>query len=567
MIKEFEPQRQISIWEEFPKLKDIPTERFPNHAWITPDGNGRYAESLGMPILFGHQQGFRTIERVLRRMRELPIKYVTVWGLSSDNVVTRKPEELKGIMDVMQFAIQSNLDDLLKNNVKFQCIGRRDRISPELVETIVNAERRTESNNGQVLTLAIDFNGESEQLAIMQELLNQQHPLGTEATPQLRNDLLKAYRKGLPPVNLVIRTVEPDEKDIVRRSNIGDIAEQALHFNIPKLLPATNIEDFIDVIIKYANAPTQRFGGRPEQEKSDSNEILGLPTFKESFDAYLTDYILQKIAQLKKLTSDETILDYVDHAIKIVTSEQGKRLRPYVSYLMYSVLGGDNPQKALKTLVALELFHAFSLVHDDIIDIESTRRGIETTHLYIANKIQKRSLNVDHTHIGESHAIVVGDLINNWSQELLDTTTDFPETILRRARACFRAMGDEVALGQMIDIDITAREAVTQDLQDEKTRLKTASYTFVWPMLIGATLANQDTIAIKTFCKEFGQRLGLVFQAQDDLFDSEADIQSAQGIIERNLKEAKLLINDLQLSEERKRALRTFVETVETRTY
>lgn len=520
MIREQErlPQPQSSIWDEFPKLKEIHPEQFPNHVWITPDGNGRYAETLGIPILFGHQQGFQTIERVLSRMRELPIKHVTLWGLSSDNIKNRDPEELKGIMTIINFGIASNLADLLERNVKFQCIGRRDRISPELVRTIENAERLTESNNGQVLTVAIDYNGKTERLAIDQELIKLKYPetLSAPDLEELEDNLLGQYRKGLPPVDLVIRTVEAKEASAFRTSGIGDIVAQAVEVNIPKLLPNTDTEDYVDAIVKYTEIK-RRFGGRPEQTTQDELEILALAAFRERFDPHLKAYLQGRRKEVESITSNPNIHDYTNHAIEIIQGH-GKRIRPYVTYLMYTTLGGQNTEQALKTLISLELLHAFGLIHDDIIDKGRVRHNMQTTHLYVVDKMVARNPDLDAAHVGNSQAIIIGDLIYNWSHEVINSA-GFDGTMLKRIMNNFSAMEKEVALGEMIDVDMTSLDNVTFSQIEEKVRLKTASYTFIWPMLIGATLANQDSENVKVFCKEFGTRLGIIFQTQDDLMD------------------------------------------------
>lgn len=246
--------------------------------------------------------------------------------------------------------------------------------------------------------------------------------------------------------------------------------------------------------------------------------IMEMQAFKERFDPLLGDFLSRKITASGKIINDPQVLDYIDHAANI-TTESGKRTRPYMAYLMYSALGGKNIEGALRALVSLELFHAFSLIHDDISDEGSTRHGLETVHLHIARKMKERNPELDDLRLGKSQAIVVGDLIYNWSQEALDSNVDFPEEILNKIRNNFKMMANEVALGQMLDIDLPTREVVSLSLIDEKIRLKTASYTFIGPMLIGTSLAGKDTEEIKKFCEELGLRLGIAFQTQDDLLD------------------------------------------------
>ena len=90
---------------------------------------------------------------------------------------------------------------------------------------------------------------------------------------------------------------------------------------------------------------------------------------------------------------------------------------------------------------------------------------------------------------------------------------------MHKVKTFFYEMVDEVCIGQMIDVDITTRKKVSKDLIDEKTRLKTAGYSFIKPLQIGAALSGKDNIGIQKFCKEFGLRMGTAFQTQDDLLD------------------------------------------------
>lgn len=258
-------------------------------------------------------------------------------------------------------------------------------------------------------------------------------------------------------------------------------------------------------------------GTKREEMVGKPEGIMGMQEFKERFDPFLEGFLDQKRNDLTEFTSDLPILDYVDYTVR-VTTERGKRIRPYMAYLMYSALGGDNTEGALKALTSLELFHSFSLIHDDIADEGSTRHGLETVHLYIAGKIKERGI-TDHLRVGKSQATILGDLLYNWSQEALNTSVGFPQETKNKLGKNFNRMADKVAIGQMIDVDLPTRKTVPTTLIGDKIMLKTASYTFIEPMLIGAVLAGKDTDDVKKFCEEFGLLLGIAFQTQDDFFD------------------------------------------------
>ncbi|HSX41002.1 MAG TPA: polyprenyl synthetase family protein [Candidatus Saccharimonadales bacterium] len=223
-----------------------------------------------------------------------------------------------------------------------------------------------------------------------------------------------------------------------------------------------------------------------------------LQNFKQEFDAILKDYFETKISAFSK---DPFLQNILNHA-KNITLNGGKRIRPYVAYLTYESLGGKDREKTLQTLIGIELFHAFALVHDDIIDNADTRHNVKTLH----------------TVFGNSQAILVGDLLFAWSQEVFADS---------KANKYYFKMANDTVLGQMIDVKLAAEEKATRQQLEQKILLKTARYTFVYPMQIGAVLANADE-KILSFCKTFGEKLGFAFQMQDDVFDFKADIKEHQ---------------------------------------
>lgn len=226
--------------------------------------------------------------------------------------------------------------------------------------------------------------------------------------------------------------------------------------------------------------------------KQPSDDLM---KFKKRFDRVLGRTLASKRREVRSLTHDRFVWRVVDHACVLI-SGGGKRIRPYLAYLAYREAGGRR-SGILETLVGLELFHAFALVHDDIMDRGKMRHGIKTANVVF----------------GDSQAILLGDLLYNWSYELLAPTV---------ARGVFAKMVDEVILGQMLDVDSVSRKQVSDRFLEEKMRLKTARYSFVRPMQVGVLLALGSG-GLKTrdykFCERFGLPLGLAFQIQDDLMD------------------------------------------------
>jgi len=235
---------------------------------------------------------------------------------------------------------------------------------------------------------------------------------------------------------------------------------------------------------------------------------MEIQAFKKRFDPVLEQRLKDILASYKALTKDPFILETVDYSRELLMAG-GKRVRPYMAWLMYKAAGGKKDKKALDIFTGLELFHAFALVHDDIMDHGTERHGIKTAHHHVADRLRALNRLGDHNHFGEAHAILIGDLLFAWATTQIAGTQGWP---------AFKRMIDEVMVGQMIDVDLMTRRTVEDQLLDDKMRLKTASYTFVRPMQVGALLAGANG-SIARFCEAYGLPLGTAFQIQDDLLD------------------------------------------------
>ncbi len=289
-----------------------------------------------------------------------------------------------------------------------------------------------------------------------------------------------------------------------------------------------------------------------------------LKEFKKIFDPLLKQYLDKKINAFSENINDPFILDIVAYSQKLIEGG-GKRIRPFIAYLMYKALGGKEIEKALELFISLELFHNFALIHDDIMDKDSIRHGVQTIHEYVKEKLQKEGRNGDLNHIGNSQAILLGDILLCWAFSVFDEV-NFDENKLKSAKLFFNKMADDVVLGQIIDIDIPSRKDIPKELINKKDKLKTASYTFIRPLQIGASLVRIDWETEK-FCEDLGLNLGLAFQLQDDLLDSENTRTRKETIdkIDEHLKHAKKIIEKSKFSNSCKEEFYKFIDTIKSR--
>lgn len=185
--------------------------------------------------------------------------------------------------------------------------------------------------------------------------------------------------------------------------------------------------------------------------------------------------------------------------IDYILSLKGKRIRPILTMLAYQSVSGDLPQKALNLGSAIELFHNFTLLHDDIMDKAPVRRGKPTVHTIWDNNV----------------AILSGDALFAYSMELV--VKEFPNhaaaLIQEYTQTCL-----EVCEGQMEDMDLAENDSATIPQYIQMIRKKTAAL-LGGCMSMGAIAGNaSEDIRIKM--KTFGESVGIAFQLQDDLMDA-----------------------------------------------
>jgi geranylgeranyl diphosphate synthase type II len=203
--------------------------------------------------------------------------------------------------------------------------------------------------------------------------------------------------------------------------------------------------------------------------------------------------IEKKIEQLKFPQEPRNLYE----PIRYFLSLGGKRMRPALLMMSHELFGGKF-EKVISPAVAMELFHNFSLVHDDIMDNAALRRGKATVH-------EKWNANT---------AILSGDAILIESYKLI---TDCDSEFLPNTLRIFNRMATEVCEGQVMDMDFEVRNDVSISEYIEMIRLKTA-VLLGGCLEIGAVLANAIPENAKNIY-EFGINLGITFQLHDDILD------------------------------------------------
>ena len=221
--------------------------------------------------------------------------------------------------------------------------------------------------------------------------------------------------------------------------------------------------------------------------------------------------------------------------IRYVLSMGGKRIRPTLMLLGYNLFK-DNPEKILMNAVALETYHNYTLLHDDLMDNADLRRGHETVH-------KKWDANT---------AILSGDSMLVLAYERM---AQCDEKHLAKVLKLFTTTALEIGEGQQFDMEFENRNDVKEEEYIEMIRLKT-SVLLACALKMGAILADASDEDAENLYK-FGEQIGLAFQLQDDYLDVYGDTKvfgkEIGGDITSN-KKTYMLINAFNLANDTQRA-------------
>ena len=166
------------------------------------DGNGRWALSRGLPRLAGHKAGTENLRRVIRATAEFGVKYLTIYAFSTENW-GRPPEDVKGLMYILEDVIDRELAELNKEGVQLRHIGRLERLAPTLQEKVLDAIELTKNNDRLVLNVAFNYGGRDEIVNAIQNIMKD------GIAPEDVTDALVSrylYTAGVPDPDLIIRT-------------------------------------------------------------------------------------------------------------------------------------------------------------------------------------------------------------------------------------------------------------------------------------------------------------------------------------------------------------------------
>jgi len=224
---------------------------FPNHVAIVPDGNGRWAEQRGLPRLEGHRAGAENMWRMIQYLNEYPIKYLTLYGFSTENW-NRPEDEVIGLFHILEESINKDTPKVHKRGIRLRHLGRLGELPQGLQRTINRAVELTKNNTGMTLNLAFNYGGRAEILDAVRRLVSEGIP-PQNIDEELFNNYL--YTTDLPYVDLLIRT-----GDELRLSNflLWQTAYSEYYFT-PVLWPNFDKKEVEKALLAYSRRE-RRFG-------------------------------------------------------------------------------------------------------------------------------------------------------------------------------------------------------------------------------------------------------------------------------------------------------------------
>src|SRR3989441_9790760 len=187
-------------------LAAIDWERLPRHVAIIMDGNGRWAAQRGQPRIAGHRAGVEAVRATVDTGARLGLGALTLYAFSTEN--WKRPRyEVDALMRMLRKYLRLELDEINRQNIRFQTIGRIEALAPTVRNEIARASERTAANTGMVLSVALNYGGRAEIVdacrAAMRRLLAEGRSAGELNESDIEREL---YTNTLPELDLLVRT-------------------------------------------------------------------------------------------------------------------------------------------------------------------------------------------------------------------------------------------------------------------------------------------------------------------------------------------------------------------------
>lgn len=237
-------------------LATIDWDRLPQHVAIIMDGNGRWAAQRGQPRIAGHRAGVEAVRSAVDTGARLGLGALTLYAFSTEN--WKRPRyEVDALMRMLRKYLRIELEEIHKQNIRFQTIGRIEALAPRVRDEIARASDRTAANTGMVLSVALNYGGRAEIVDACRAALRRLQSENGSADDLNEEDIERElYTRGLPDLDLLVRT-----SGELRISNflLWQIAYAEIHVT-ETLWPDFRRLHLLQAIVDYQQR-SRRFGG------------------------------------------------------------------------------------------------------------------------------------------------------------------------------------------------------------------------------------------------------------------------------------------------------------------
>ena len=235
--------------------RDIENLVIPQHVALILDGNGRWAKKRGLPRTVGHKQGCVTVEQTVEDAARLGIRYLTVYGFSTENW-KRPEEEVGGIMKLLDKYLHEAIRDMRKKNIRMKVFGDVSRLSPQLQELIAETDEISKDIEGFQANICINYGGRAEIVRAAQAYA-EDYAAG-KVTDRLTEDMFSnyMYSAGIPDPDLLIR---PGGEYRLSNFLLWQCAYSEFYYT-DTLWPDFTPQE-LDKAIEAYNSRDRRFGG------------------------------------------------------------------------------------------------------------------------------------------------------------------------------------------------------------------------------------------------------------------------------------------------------------------
>jgi len=232
--------------------RQVNFERLPQHIAVIMDGNGRWAAQQHLPRVEGHRAGIDSVREIVETSARIGIPVLTLYAFSVENW-KRPAAEVSTLMMLLKRYLGLELETLLRNNIRFNVIGRVEALSPDIRTELLDAERKTSRNTGMLFNIALNYGGRAEIVdAARRAMASGISP--DKLDEQRFSEFL--YTAGQPDPDLLIRT-----SGELRVSNflLWQIAYSEIWVT-ERLWPDFRRRDLLEAIVAYQKRD-RRYGG------------------------------------------------------------------------------------------------------------------------------------------------------------------------------------------------------------------------------------------------------------------------------------------------------------------